>query len=424
MSQTFSHRPSTERRLRDRPCGLPLHGATLLLLAVGLSGCRLEPLLPVEVTIQGDTTVTFPQQAEIEAVVSGAPPDHLPRYSWDGLAPNDEPEISSPDEPVTLLSFPAPGEYEVAVTVELAGETYSATHTIVVLEPGQRQVIGMTQTNFVMTGFDKVTGAPYPVASTDPAGIGYYPPSGNFLVADSEIDEIPAVYPSVRANLFEADLARNEMVDKWDLGGQGTAEYANLEPTGVTYCDLDGRVYTSNDDSDHVTRYSLVNGRWEVEDWISTRPLSGDPEGIACDPDTGYLYVTTGAYHLLLVYVYRDGFRLRQVIDLTTTADDPANVPTDSEGIALDPISRHLFLISAKDHAIFEFTVTGEFVRKHDLLAVLNPPGIVPQGLTFGPSTSNPGTLALFIADGGRDNGTRPEERDGFIYEISLARAD
>ena len=395
----------------------------LVSLTLVLASCYL-PRPPVEVSVVGDRALTYPQEAQLEVVVSRVADDQTIWITWSAADANSGTSIVSPDSFTTRVKFPGPGTYEITVEVEVDGEPHTAIHTVEVLEAGKHQVIGLNHTSYIATGFHEETGDPYPVPSTDPAGLVHFPPTGNFLIADSEINEIPSVMEVVGRNLFEVDLAANRVEHSWYLGPEDEDDYPNLEPTGIAYFPLDEHIYVTNDDLDHVARYEWSEGNLEVVDYVSTRPHSGDPEGITCDPDTGYLYVIAGSGARILVYVYRDAFILKDVLELPLLVTDPAGVPSDPEGIAFDPISRHLFVISDPDAAIFEYTVTGDFIRRFDVLRGLTPKAVGAQGLAFGPSTQDPGALSLYLADGGYDTDSVPDARDGFIFEFAVERSE
>ena len=70
----------------------------------------------------------------------------------------------------------------------------------------ETQALQIIQTNYFDTGFDG-NGTPLLIPSTDPAGITYHEPSGHLFIADSEINELPTVFPVVGGNIFEVSLA-------------------------------------------------------------------------------------------------------------------------------------------------------------------------------------------------------------------------
>jgi hypothetical protein len=276
--------------------------------------------------------------------------------------------------------------------------------------------IPLTQVGHFATGFDG-SGRPLLIPAIDPAGIGYHDPTGHLFIADSEIEEVPAAFAIVGANVFEVSPSGNALYATYDLTALG-----NLEPTGITYNGFDGFFYVTDDDARTLTRYSFSPGPgFAVDDEVSTLSTAGsdDPEGVTCDPATGLVYVVDGHGAFVAVYAYdnpRPGWDLVDVLDLNAM-NDPADVPNDPEGIAYAPCSGHLFLVTGLEDRIYEFTSDGFFVARYELNG-FSPAVIAPQGLTFGAaSDGSPGVLSLYVADGGIDNNNDPDERDGDVYE-------
>lgn len=240
------------------------------------------------------------------------------------------------------------------------------------------------------------------VKSTDPAGIAYHAPSGHLFIADSEIDQTRYF---TGKNIFEVSRA----------GDQVFAEYAtgNREPTGITYSEFDGYFYLTNDDERTITRYDASFAAPLAT--VKTRSIDGDlsdPEGITSDP-AGNLYIISGksgehgvwiaAFDANLQYLYKFSLSDRM---------------SDAEGIAYHPTTRHLFVVSAEQLAIFEYALDGTFIEKYDISG-FSPTPITPQGLAFGPTFDphdEPGAMALYIADGGVD-----EEPDGRVYVATIS---
>lgn len=115
-------------------------------------------------------------------------------------------------------------------------------------------------------------------------------------------------------------------------------------------------------------------------------------------------------------------FRLERTIDLVSTAGDPSGIPTDPEGIAFDPVSKQLFITSDPDEAVFAYTTAGVFVKKYSISG-FSPRPRAPQGITVAPSSDGSGRESFYIADGGVDNDQDANERDGRIYEAVITRS-
>jgi hypothetical protein len=123
------------------------------------------------------------------------------------------------------------------------------------------------------------------------------------------------------------------------------------------------------------------------------------------------------------VLSYDGGFTLEDVLDLPSTAGNSSGVPVDAEGIAFDPGSGHLFVVSNRDNEIFEYTTAGRYVKKFDLSGLV-PRQIGAQGLSVGQSSSDANSTSFYIADGMVDNDSNSNERDGRIYELKINRAE
>ncbi|MFC2168338.1 PKD domain-containing protein [Acidobacteriota bacterium] len=250
--------------------------------------------------------------------------------------------------------------------------------------------------------FDTWQADPQVILSTDPAGIAFYFPSGTLYIADSEINEISAIFDG--DNIFEISL----------LGDALTREItsSNSEPTGITYNEHDGYFYVTNDDTRLISRYdlNLNSPLYEVstEDAVSS---AYDPEGITSDPSTGLLYIVNGITGGPKVLVYNEDLVFQSSFDLTQAPD--------YEGIAFHSPSNHLFIVSGDGPTIFEYTVMGDYIDEYDLSA-FSPEPVAAQGLTFAPTSDtedDPNDLSIYIADGMIDNDINPDERDGRIFE-------
>lgn len=309
---------------------------------------------------------------------------------------------------------------------------------------GQGTVAAIAQANVFLTGYSGGTasGTPLTIPSTDPAGIGYNAQTGRLFIADSEIDELP-VFSTVQANVFEVSLDGSTLYNKYNITPSSKGN--NKEPVGIAYCANDNRYYVSHDNTPNgVWRYNLVGGTATFEDQTNTpkardsdTTTKDDPEDVTCDAATGLLYVVNGAELNILVYRYdpsysepntgpsarttTTSFRLERTIDLVSTAGDPSGIPSDPEGIGFDPVSKHLFVTSAPEKTIFEYTTAGVFVKKFSMSS-FSPATKAPQGITVAPSSDGSGRQSFYIADGGVDNDQDANERDGRIYEAVITR--
>ncbi len=239
------------------------------------------------------------------------------------------------------------------------------------------------------------------IPSTDAAGLTFHAPSGHLYLADSEINELSSIFDG--NNVFDISLSGDTVFQKFETN--------NREPTGITYNQFDQFFYITNDDTKQLSRYddnlNAVLASVDTRDAVSS---ARDPEGVTSDPSDGRLYVIDGS----------DGGRqvLAYDADLSFLYDfSVAARMQDAEGIAYDPLSDHLFIVSDPDSAVLEYTLTGSFVNEYDI-GGFSPSPRAPQGLTFAPTSDpndDPNALALYIADGMVDNFP-----DGRVYEAVI----
>ncbi len=238
------------------------------------------------------------------------------------------------------------------------------------------------------------------VPSTDVAGVAFHAPSGHLYLADSEINELPEFQGD---NLFEVSLAGDQLYQ--------TIASNNTEPTGITYNELDGFFYVTNDDRHSITRYdNNLNSPLATTSTLLAVPTADDPEGITSDP-SGFLYVADGKSGGIQVLVYDADLAFQYSFSVADHAQD-------AEGIAFSPDNNHLFIVSNAGKALFEFALNGALVEQYNLKG-LAPAPKSPQGLTFAPTSDpfdDPSVLALYIADLGVDN-----VPDGGIYETLVS---
>ncbi len=384
--------------------------------------------LAPEVDAGPDATLVIPSDTVVvdAAVSDDGLPAGILNTVWTHVGGTGSGTVTfgDPSAVTTTATFtpPDPGTYRLRINAD-DGELSAFDELLITLSENI-QVAAITQVNFVATGFDTTTDTPLTVPAIDPAGLVYHAPTQRLFIADSEINEVPAAFDIVQANLFETSPTVDMLFDQWDLTQRtGNEPALNREPTGIAFCAGDDHFYVSNDDTDRVYRYAYDGRSFTAVDAVSTRPYSNDPEGITCDPDSGRIYVIGGVDINILVYEYSEGFVLRDVLDLPATAGTSAGIPDDPEGITYDPVSGHVFVMSAPDRTLYEYATSGLFIQKFNIEG-FTPRPRKPQGISIGASSSNPGTMSFYIADGGVDNDHDPAERDGFIYEAEIQRAE
>lgn len=251
-------------------------------------------------------------------------------------------------------------------------------------------------------------------ASPDPAGIIYLGHLGDFLISDSEVNEM-TIFTGV--NLFR-------MLPSGSLTATSTTTSFSDEPTGVTWNPTNHHLFFS-DDTGAKSVYELdpgLDGLYGTPDDVVTSFRTGtygsnDPEGVTYDAADGVLFVVDG--------VNREVYRVSPgpnglfdgADDEVTHFDTSVFGLEDPEGIAWDSDTGNLYLVGKPSNLVFHVTTTGMFLRTIDISSV-NPRK--PAGLAYAPSSVDPGTMSLWLVARGVDNGSNPNENDGMAYEIAL----
>jgi hypothetical protein len=125
-----------------------------------------------------------------------------------------------------------------------------------------------------------------------------------------------------------------------------------------------------------------------------------DPQGITVDPASGRLFVLDrgGPWLLRVEPDAEGGFEAAEV----SRADLGPLGLTNTRGLAFDPTTGHLHVLTGPKWTLHELTEAGDLVATRDLSGL----GIFdPGGMVFAPSgdmTDDPGQMSLYVADGGR----------------------
>ncbi|HXW00558.1 MAG TPA: SdiA-regulated domain-containing protein, partial [Anaerolineae bacterium] len=124
-----------------------------------------------------------------------------------------------------------------------------------------------------------------------------------------------------------------------------------------------------------------------------------NPQGITVDPLNGHLFILdTVGPRILHIEPEPDGTFDQAVISVVDL--QPAGL-ADVRGLAFDPTTGHLHLISLAVQKLYELTQAGQVVTTRDL-AQFNLKD--PQGMVFAPSgdlTDSPSQISLYVTDGG-----------------------
>ncbi|WP_192180539.1 RTX toxin [Mesorhizobium amorphae] len=255
--------------------------------------------------------------------------------------------------------------------------------------------------------------------SPDPSDIVYISHLGTLLVADSEVDEMPALFTG--KNLFQ-------MSPSGALVNTLTTISFSDEPSGVAYNPVNQHLFFA-DDTGTRSVYELnpgQDGLYNTSDDIVTSFKtaafgSTDPEGIAYDTNRGVLYVADGTSQK--IYTVAPGANGKFDGVASTGGDDivtnfsarSLGTPAD-ESIAYDPVHDVLYIIQSRD-SVAIVTPTGQLLGTLDISAA---DAHKPAGLALAPSSDDPSQTSLYIVDRVEDNDSHPNENDGRIYEFSF----
>jgi uncharacterized repeat protein (TIGR01451 family) len=88
---------------------------------------------------------------------------------------------------------------------------------------------------------------------------------------------------------------------------------------------------------------------------------------------------------------------------------------TDPEGVAFDPENGYLYIVGNPDEQVAHVTTSGILVRWIDISAA-NPRR--PAGLACAPGSEDPSAMSIYVTDRGTDNNSNPTENDGKVYEL------
>ncbi len=254
--------------------------------------------------------------------------------------------------------------------------------------------------------------------SPDPSGLAYLPASNRFLIADGEVDEIPALFTG--ANLFEVTLAGA-------LVRAGSTHPYSIEADGVAYNSANGHLFIADDDRKEVFELTTgPDGLFGTGDDIITSFSTAafgsfDPEGLAFDADKGILYLADGVNNE--VYVIRSGANGRfdgapAISDDVVTSFDVLTLGIqDLEGLDYNPSTGNLILVGRSDRDIYEVTTSGLLVRTFNI-ADANPAKLA--GVALAPASGDPAVMHYYVIDRGIDNEVDPTENDGKLYEFTL----
>jgi uncharacterized protein YjiK len=124
-----------------------------------------------------------------------------------------------------------------------------------------------------------------------------------------------------------------------------------------------------------------------------------DPQGMTVDPASGYLFILDAVGPRIVRVEPGLGGNFDEA--LISEVNLQASGLVDAHGLAIDPTSSHLYLVSPAEQKLYELTQSGRVVANHDLSKFQLG---IPQGMVFAPSgdqTDSPLQMSLYLADSG-----------------------
>lgn len=253
---------------------------------------------------------------------------------------------------------------------------------------------------------------------TDPEELAA--PAG--LAFSTEADEFLVIEKPNASSRRSRGLAR--LSDAYGVTGTLTIPITVADPVNVVFDDLNGRLLLLTPGGGNLIEIKAGNnGVPKPNDLRETSAEHfgvTDPQGMAIDPVTGDLFILD-VFGPEILRVRPDpvrGFDWPEIsaIDLRTHGLDAFAL----RGIAFDPTTGHLHVLSPTELRLYEVKETGVIAANRDLSGL----GLRdPQGMVFAPSrdqTDNPSEMSLYIADSGAVAAARSGGWTGSITEISL----
>ena len=275
--------------------------------------------------------------------------------------------------------------------------------------------------------------------SSDPAGIAYWPLTGQLLISDTEIEEAPQPYWD-GFNVYQSTLAGSPSGNCTTFTSSPVdvvppLDYNDFseEPSGMSINNSNNRIYFSDDVLKKIFEVNIgTDNTYCTSDDIITSVLIGnapfninDPEDLAYA--SGKLYIASG----MNAEVYEFDLGVNGVLgggddsSSTLTHFDTASLGFgDLEGIAYNSTNGTLFLLSTSDGDVYlgETSTSGTLQRAYDLSYLGH---VRRSGLTVAPASGNPSVNNIYIVSRGLDNDSYPDDyNDGKIWEISLSGSD
>ncbi len=257
-------------------------------------------------------------------------------------------------------------------------------------------------------------------SSPDPSGIDYWPLTGNLLISDSEVDEMPIF---TGKNVYQTTTT-GMLVSTCD-----TLAFSH-EPSGLSTNTDNNHIFFSDDDgaNDKVTEvnvgpdevYCTADDTFTITN-VAALVGATDAEDVAYGNNT--VFISDG----INAEVYRIPLGPNGVLgggdDGAMTHFDTAILGfNDLEGIDYNSDAGTLFIVSTQGNQNYlgETTTSGTLLQAYNL-SFMGTTGNLRSDVSYAPSSQNPAIKNLYIVSRGVDNNNNPNENDGKVWEVNIS---
>jgi hypothetical protein len=257
-------------------------------------------------------------------------------------------------------------------------------------------------------------------SSPDPSGIDYWPLTGNLLISDSEVEEMP-IYAG--ANVFETTTT-GTLVDTCN-----TLSFSH-EPSGLATNPDNSHIFFSDDDgsNDKIIEVNVgADATYCTADDVRTITNAAVLYGATDAEDVAYgnntVFISDGMNGEVYVVPLGANGILGGGDDGASSHFDTAALGfSDLEGIDYNPENGTLFIVSTKgtENYLGEVTTSGTLLRGYNL-SFMGVVGNLRSDVSYAPSSLNPALNNIYIVSRGVDNGSDPNENDGKVWEINIS---
>jgi hypothetical protein len=258
-------------------------------------------------------------------------------------------------------------------------------------------------------------------SSPDPSGIDYWPLTGNLLISDSEVDEMPNYF--VGKNVYETTTLGTL------VGSCSTLSFSH-EPSGLATNPDNNHIFFSDDDgsNDKVIEVNIgADATYCTADDVFTSTNVAASYGATDAEDVAYgnntIFISDGMNgEVYVVPLGANGVLGGGDDGPSSHFDTGALGFHDLEGIDYNPENGTLFIISTQgtENYLGEVTTDGTLLRAYNL-SFMGTTGNLRSDVSYAPSSQNPALNNIYIVSRGVDNNNVSTENDGKVWEVNIS---